>query len=254
MIAYENSRPIQSYFEGVGFERFQRLHHAEQCHGVQHALRDGHRQTLQTVLAWLEAEGGLRERSVCDAGCGTGELTVALAQAGARVHAVDFSSKMVAAARQRAGLAFGCADAPSFAVQHIEGLSGAYDAVVCVDVLARYPTQRAIELIAHLSRLTRSRLVVTFTPKTRLDALLLKLGNAYAERHGLPPLYTHRREVIIKALAALGWEVRRQIVISRRWKFYYCCVLQLVRAQQGAGDGEVGAPAVSASCPMSQQC
>ncbi len=251
MIAYENSRLVQSYFEGVGFERFQRVHHAEQCRGVQQALRDGHRQTLQTVVAWLHGENAIKERSVCDAGCGSGEFAVALARAGARVHAVDFSSKMIAAARRHADQACGFADAPSFEVKHIEGLSGVYDAAVCVDVLARYPTQRAIELLGHLSHLARSRLVVTFTPKTRFDALLLRLGNRYAERHGLPPLYTHRHEVIVKALAALGWTVARQSTISRRCGLYYCCVLQLVRVQD-TGDRDSGAHAHISRCPMSR--
>jgi 2-polyprenyl-3-methyl-5-hydroxy-6-metoxy-1,4-benzoquinol methylase len=40
--------------------------------------------------------------SVLDVGCGTGSLAVLLAQAGHDVHGIDFSERMVAAAREKA--------------------------------------------------------------------------------------------------------------------------------------------------------
>jgi len=43
--------------------------------------------------------------SVLDVGCGTGSLSVLLAQAGHDVHGIDFSEKMVAAARRKADAA-----------------------------------------------------------------------------------------------------------------------------------------------------
>lgn len=38
------------------------------------------------VLGWLDMDGGVEGKSVCDAGCGTGSLTVPLALKGAKVH------------------------------------------------------------------------------------------------------------------------------------------------------------------------
>jgi len=54
----------------------------------------------------------LRERAVADIGCGTGRHTLPLARAGARVTALDFSSGMLARARDKA------ADHPVHFIEH----------------------------------------------------------------------------------------------------------------------------------------
>ena len=46
---------------------------------VQLDIRTGHQQTVDKVLTWLDEEGGVKGTSVCDAGCGTGSLSLPLA-------------------------------------------------------------------------------------------------------------------------------------------------------------------------------
>ena len=46
---------------------------------VQKDIREGHQQTVDKVLALLDAEGGVSGATVCDAGCGTGSLAIPLA-------------------------------------------------------------------------------------------------------------------------------------------------------------------------------
>ena len=46
---------------------------------VQLDIRTGHQQTVDKTLSWLDEEGGLKDTSVCDAGCGTGSLSLPLA-------------------------------------------------------------------------------------------------------------------------------------------------------------------------------
>ena len=79
---------------------------------------------------------------IADLGCGTGTLSVLLADEGYAVDGVDFSSQMVARARAKAGdrdgLAFVVADAaePPLA-------EGGYDVVLCRHVLWALPDQPA---------------------------------------------------------------------------------------------------------------
>ncbi len=43
-----------------------------QVNKVQLDIREGHAQTVEKVLRWLDEEGGVDGVSVADAGCGTG--------------------------------------------------------------------------------------------------------------------------------------------------------------------------------------
>jgi magnesium-protoporphyrin O-methyltransferase len=229
MKAFDGAGAVRSYFEGIGFERFRRLHGDEHCSRLQKAVREGHDITLLTVLDWLGVKAGLDGVSICDAGCGAGALSIALAQAGADVHAVDFSRQMVGYAQRRAHKMGVPVDNLEFEVADLADVRGQFDTVVCIDVFARYPLQRVVELLTRLSRLAQSRLILTFTPKTLFDWPLLKLGNLYAQRHDLPALYTHPTQAIGETIEALGWQVRRQKSIASRFNLYYCCVLELVR-------------------------
>lgn len=50
-----------------------------------HSPRVGHQQTVDKILAWLEADG-VKGETICDAGCGVGSLAIPMAQLGAKVH------------------------------------------------------------------------------------------------------------------------------------------------------------------------
>ena len=49
---------------------------------VQLDIRNGHDQTIQKILKWIEADGDIKGKSVCDCGCGVGSLAIPLAQMG----------------------------------------------------------------------------------------------------------------------------------------------------------------------------
>lgn len=49
---------------------------------VQLDIRNGHDQTIQKILKWIEADGDIKGKTVCDCGCGVGSLAIPLAQMG----------------------------------------------------------------------------------------------------------------------------------------------------------------------------
>lgn len=63
--------------------------------------RLGHSKTVENVMKMLVDEGSLKGVSVCDAGCGTGCLSIPLAKEGANVYASDISAAMVAEAQKQ---------------------------------------------------------------------------------------------------------------------------------------------------------
>ena len=238
MLPNKKNQLVQTYFEGTGYERFQRTYGTGHCSRFQAYVREGHAATIDTTLSWLDADGDLGHLSVCDAGCGVGALSIPLARSGAQVHAFDFSRKMIEAARRRAEEMLGSTGNPRFEVEDLTAVRGKYHTVVCIDVFARYSVQRVIELLTHLSRLATTRLILSFTPNAMLDGVLLKIGNSVARRQHAPLLHTHRGEVITKFLATLGWDIGRRRMIAAPFKVYYCCLLEFIRCPDGGATRE----------------
>jgi SAM-dependent methyltransferase len=106
-----------------------------------HGLRDpGVREAWRLLLRDHLPEPPAR---VADLGCGTGSLSVLLADEGYAVDGVDFSPEMVDAAREKAAgrphvtFAVGDASEPPFE-------PGSYDVVLCRHVLWALPDQPAV--------------------------------------------------------------------------------------------------------------
>ncbi len=58
-------------------------------------IREGHAVTVDKVLGWLSEGSGVKGITLCDAGCGTGSLSIPLALQGAKVYGSDISEAMV---------------------------------------------------------------------------------------------------------------------------------------------------------------
>jgi magnesium-protoporphyrin O-methyltransferase len=218
---------VRNYFNATGFDRWRRIYGDGEVNKVQLDIRNGHQQTVDTLLGWFKADGDLTGLTICDAGCGVGSLSIPLAQMGATVFASDISEKMVGEAKQRAEAELGQANNPTFAVQDLEALSGEYHTVVCLDVLIHYPQDKAMEMISHLSQLAESRLVLSFAPKTLAYSLLKKIGDFFPGPSKATRAYLHREADIVKALEANGWTVKRNAMTKTR--FYFSRLLEATR-------------------------
>ncbi|MCY7321833.1 MAG: magnesium protoporphyrin IX methyltransferase [Phormidesmis sp. CAN_BIN36] len=226
MNGIDDKTVVRDYFNATGFDRWRRIYGDGEVNKVQLDIRTGHQQTVDTVLAWLKADGNLSELTICDAGCGVGSLSIPLAQAGATVSASDISEKMVGEAKERA-VAIGLPSNPSFSVQDLETLGGSYHTVICLDVLIHYPSAQAVEMIKNLSSLASDRLILSFAPKTFLLTILKKIGEFFPGPSKATRAYQHREADVVQALESSGFKIQRSAMTSTR--FYYSRILEAVR-------------------------
>eukprot|EP00967_Tisochrysis_lutea_P021828 scaffold24843_cov36-Tisochrysis_lutea.AAC.3 len=135
-VCVDDKAEVQEYFNNEGFNRWNRIYSEDgEVNAVQMDIRTGHAQTVDKILAWVDADGkeSVSKGTWCDAGCGVGSLALPLAQRGAKVVASDISEAMATEASRRAEAA-GLGDKATFTTSDLESLSGEYDTVSCIDV------------------------------------------------------------------------------------------------------------------------
>jgi len=220
---------VRNYFNSTGFDRWQRIYGDGQVNKVQLDIRKGHQQTIDTVLNWLQADDNLMGLSICDAGCGVGSLSIPLAKSGAVIYGSDISEKMVSEAYQRAKstLTLISMDNINFVTQDLETLSGNYHTVVCLDVLIHYSQDQVAGMINHLISLAKSRLIISFAPKTLALSILKKVGELFPGPSKTTRAYQHREADIIKIIESNGFSIQRQAMNNT--SFYYSRLLEAVR-------------------------
>jgi magnesium-protoporphyrin O-methyltransferase len=202
---------------------------------VQLDIRQGHAQTVEKVLRFLN-DRPLDGVTVCDAGCGTGSLSIPLALQGAHVYASDISSSMVDEAARRAEAALSSNTnghqtlAPKFEARDLESITGKYDTVACLDVLIHYPQDKAGAMVQHLASLAENRLILSFAPYTLYYAILKRIGELFPGPSKATRAYLHAEADVEAALKDAGWVVKRREMTGT--KFYFSRLLEAVPAAQ----------------------
>jgi len=243
---------VKKYFNTSGFERWNKIYgETDEVNKVQLDIRKGHAMTVDKVLAWFDADaaGGaasassssssspsspspaIAGRTVCDAGCGTGSLTLPLAERGARVSASDISAAMVGEAerrfRQSPAAGKEGVPAPAFEAKDLESVGGSFDTVCCLDVMIHYPQDKADAMVGHLASLAERRVVLSFAPYTPALALLKRVGELFPGPAKATRAYLHREADVEAALARAGFRVTRREMTST--SFYFSRLLEAVR-------------------------
>jgi magnesium-protoporphyrin O-methyltransferase len=139
-----------------------------------------------TLLGLLPVDIG--GRRVLDAGCGTGALSVAAAERGAEVVAIDLSPTLVDLARDRlpAALERGRIDFRTGDMSDSE--LGEFDHVVAMDSLIHYSAADVVRVLSGFAARTRHSIVFTFAPKTPALLLLWIVGRLFPRKDRAPAI------------------------------------------------------------------
>jgi len=226
-------KSVGDYFETEGFQRWRRIYDDAEndVNSVQKDIRDGHAKTIDIALDWLTSGNDIEGKSVCDAGCGTGSLTIPLALQGAKVSASDISSAMVEEASRRFQVAAAGqpkAVTPVFEAKDLESLSGTYNTVTCLDVVIHYPPPKLREMLETLASSAEERLIISFAPWTPVLGLLKRIGELFPGKSKATRAYLHSEEDVEQMLKSLGWKVVRRDMTST--SFYFSTIIEAVKA------------------------
>lgn len=220
---------IEAYFDRTALDTWAKLTSDAPVSGIRATVRAGRDRMRETLLGWLP--GDLAGRSLLDAGCGTGALSVAAAQRGAHVTAIDISPELVRIARDRLPYHLGAGAIDFFAGDMIDPPGGTFDHAICMDTLIHYHPKDAVRMLAQLSRRTRYSLLFTFPPRTPLLSLMHVTGKLFPKSDRSPrivPVAPARLRAWIEACPELAdFRIGRTERVA--CGFYTSQALELVR-------------------------
>lgn len=224
----DDKTEVREYFNTEGFNRWNRIYsESDDVNTVQLDIRTGHDQTIQKILNWIEDDGDIKGKSVCDCGCGVGSLAIPLATMGAKISASDISDAMANEAGRRAK-EMGIKNA-KFYSSDLESVTGKYNTVTCVDVAIHYPSDKMTEMITHLCSLADDRVIFSFAPKTWYFSALKKFGEFFPGPSKTTRAYLHEETVVVNALKAAGFEIAREEMTGTN--FYFSRLLEAKRVR-----------------------
>lgn len=214
---------LRHYFNGVGFERWSAIYGKGDVSRIRQTVREGHDIMLGYAQNWVQeyCEAG----SLLDAGCGTGLFSVAMAQRGFAVTALDIAPRM-AAATQAAAMRAGVDDM-QFITGDAGSVGGQFDAVVCLDVLVHYPREGFAALCGHLAARSKKTLIFTYAPYNRLLAGLHWVGGHFPKGQRRTEIQMIPDKVVEGVLNDAGMRIERSVNVSKG--FYHVTLLQASR-------------------------
>lgn len=220
---------LENYFDRTAAEAWSRLTSDAPVSRIRATVRAGRDRMRATLLDWLPSD--LRGARVLDAGCGTGALTIAAAQRGAHVVAVDVAGSLVGIARQRVPADLDPARLEFIVGDMLDPALGVFDYVVAMDSLIHYAQRDMIRITAELAGRTSHSLLLTFAPRTTALALMHAVGRLFPRGNRAPAIEPVSEIRLCRQLEAeralAGWELCRTERVASG--FYTSQALELVR-------------------------
>ncbi|MFV9504026.1 MAG: magnesium protoporphyrin IX methyltransferase [Oscillochloridaceae bacterium umkhey_bin13] len=218
---------LRQYFDGVGFARWSAIYGQGELSAIRRSIRTGHTTMLTTALDWLDQAGSLGDApTALDAGCGTGLLTLALAERGFAVTASDLAPQMVAATTAAVAEA-GLSERVTCQVADLEALTGHYDLVACFDVLIHYPAAPFVSMLRQLADRSRTTLLFTYAPHSPFLAAMHRIGGLFPSGQRRTTIQMIPDQLVQQTLTACGMRLVRSQRISSG--FYHVTLVQAQR-------------------------
>jgi magnesium-protoporphyrin O-methyltransferase len=185
--AVDDMRIVTEYSNGEGFSCWCKFYgETDEVYPVQKDIRVGHVKTVGKILGSLVGKS-IYGKAVCDAGSGTGIISIPLVSRGPLVSGSEISAATVleAAARKKATLQPD-SSMPNFETRDLEVIQRVFECVCCVGVPIHYPPVRLDSIVGNIAKLSKESLILSFAPKTRYYVALERLGVLFLGKSKTP--------------------------------------------------------------------
>jgi len=216
---------LQSYFNGIGFQRWSAIYGQKDVSSIRKTVRDGHAQMMQQAEDWLMTHNLPKGATILDAGCGTGLFSIAIAKRGFNVTAIDIAAQMVEQAKVDAKRE-GVDDRINFNVGDLESISGSFDAVVCFDVLIHYPAKGFKQMCSKMAKMSKGPFIFTYAPYNGMLAFKMWLGEFFPKNDRRMNLQMMKDDTVAESLRMGGKRLNQQAKIHHG--FYHAALIESV--------------------------
>lgn len=228
---YDSRRDqLELYFDRTAARTWEQLTSDAPVSKVRQTVRAGRNNMRDQMLSWLPRD--LSGKHVLDAGCGTGALSIELAERGADVTAVDISASLLDVARKRTRedllerIDYRVGDMLASHGEH-------FDHVLAMDSLIHYPAHDMRDAANALSRSIAGKgasLIFTFAPRTPLLMAMKHIGRLFPREDRSPAIEPVAEARLRKLLSTSPVAERMQIRRTHRvdTRFYKSQALELV--------------------------
>lgn len=179
---------VEHYFDRTATRVWDRLTSDAPVSRIRQTVREGRDRMRAIMLGQLPQDlSGCR---VLDAGCGTGLMTVELAERGAEVVAVDISPQLISIAEQRLDARLSSKVSFRSGDMTDPGL-GAFDYVLAMDSMIYYRASDIADILDRLAARTDHAVVFTVAPRTPFLMTFFTVGKAFPRSDRSPTMIPH---------------------------------------------------------------
>jgi magnesium-protoporphyrin O-methyltransferase len=205
--AYNQTRArVEDYFDRTATKTWERLTSDAPVSRIRETVRAGRDRMRTLMLSRLPAD--LRGARILDAGCGAGPATIALAERGAQVVAVDISPQLIDIAQLR--LPEGLRRQVSFhAGDMFDPKLGQFDAMIAMDSMIYYTAEDIGTHLTTLEKRVDGPIIFTVAPRTPALMAMWYAGKAFPRSDRSPVMIPHAHPALAAAAKAKG--VRRML-------------------------------------------
>ena len=197
MTYQETRNRLETYFDQTASKTWERLTSDAPVSRIRQTVREGRDAMRSELLSILPQD--LTGARVLDAGAGAGTASIALAERGAFVTAVDISPSLLDVAERRTPdhlkgrISYRAGDM-------LDPELGHFDAVFAMDSLIHYTAPDIARALDNLTRRTTGPVAFTVAPKTVLLTAMWWAGKAFPRSDRSPAIQPHRTQSILKHL------------------------------------------------------